>query len=246
MQNSNRDKTLTVPLDNISTIFFDFGNTLGYSTRSVSEVWVEAAVEHGLVLQQDILLEAMMAADQIYNPKVYEYRGRMPEFWGLYDAFVLDRLGIADRDGSLSRAVNSAFLDAEALFRVFPETHSVLSELKKRGYVLGTISNNTDEMLDRMKSLDLTRYFDTIRHFILLRKIARRVEDPDVLHLVKQIIKAGGKIGVPQGGPFSPLAANIYLNEVDWYFDSIRQRTTEGEYRSIYTKKKTRRRSKLC
>ena len=40
-----------------------------------------------------------------------------------------------------------------------------------------------------------------------------------VLHLVKQIIKAGGKIGVPQGGPFSPLAANIYLNEVDWFFD---------------------------
>jgi hypothetical protein len=39
---------------------------------------------------------------------------------------------------------------------------------------------------------------------------------------VKQIIKAGGKIGVPQGGPFSPLAANIYLNEVDWFFDAIR------------------------
>ena len=81
--------------------------------------------------------------------------------------------------------------------------------------------------------VDLSRYFDTIRHFILLRKIARRVEDPDVLHLVKQIIKAGGKIGVPQGGPFSPLAANIYLNEVDWYFDAIRQRTTEGEYEQV-------------
>jgi RNA-directed DNA polymerase len=33
------------------------------------------------------------------------------------------------------------------------------------------------------------------------------------MHLVKQSIKVGGKLGVPQGGPFSPLAANIYLNE---------------------------------
>jgi hypothetical protein len=36
------------------------------------------------------------------------------------------------------------------------------------------------------------------------------------------------KVGVPQGGPFSPLAANIYLNEVDWFFDATR-RKTQGE-----------------
>jgi retron-type reverse transcriptase len=63
--------------------------------------------------------------------------------------------------------------------------------------------------------VDLSRYFDTIQHSILLERIARRVQDPAVMHLVKQILKAGGKVGVPQGGPFSPLAANIYLNEVD-------------------------------
>lgn len=47
--------------------------------------------------------------------------------------------------------------------------------------------------------VDLSNYFDTIRYDILLGKIARRVQDPQVLHLVKQILKAGGKIGVPQG-----------------------------------------------
>ncbi|MGD0318777.1 MAG: HAD family hydrolase [Nitrososphaerales archaeon] len=155
---------MTAYLDNINTVFFDFGNTLGYSTLSVLEAWVAAAAERGIVLQQDALLEAMKAADQIYSPKVYEYRGRMPEFWGLYDACVLDRLGIADGDGSLSRAVGSAFLDAGRLFRVFPETHPVLSELKQRGYSLGIISNNTDEMLDRMKSLGLVGYFDTVTY----------------------------------------------------------------------------------
>jgi RNA-directed DNA polymerase len=54
-----------------------------------------------------------------------------------------------------------------------------------------------------------------------------------VLHLVKQSLKAGGKIGVPQGGPFSPLAANIYLNEVDWAFDTIRRQTAQGPYEAI-------------
>jgi hypothetical protein len=42
-----------------------------------------------------------------------------------------------------------------------------------------------------------------------------------------------GTIGVPQGGPFSPLAANIYLNEVDWYFDAIRRKTAEGNYEAV-------------
>jgi len=50
---------------------------------------------------------------------------------------------------------------------------------------------------------------------------------------VKQVIKAAGKIGVPQGGPFSPLAANIYLNEVDWTFDAIRRKTAEGNYEAV-------------
>jgi group II intron reverse transcriptase/maturase len=81
--------------------------------------------------------------------------------------------------------------------------------------------------------VDLSRYFDTIRHSVLLDKIAQRIRDPQVMHLVKQIIKVGGKLGVPQGGPFSPLAANIYLNEVDWFFDAIRRKTAEGDYEAI-------------
>jgi len=81
--------------------------------------------------------------------------------------------------------------------------------------------------------VDLSRYFDTIRQSVLLDKIAKRVQDPEVLHLVKQILKVGGKVGVPQGGPFSPLAANIYLNELDWTFDAIRRKTAEGPYEEV-------------
>jgi RNA-directed DNA polymerase len=81
--------------------------------------------------------------------------------------------------------------------------------------------------------VDLSSYFDNIRHSVLLDKIAKRVEDPQVLHLIKQILKVGGNIGVAQGGPLSPLAANIYLNEVDWAFDAIRRKTAEGNYEAV-------------
>jgi retron-type reverse transcriptase len=81
--------------------------------------------------------------------------------------------------------------------------------------------------------VDLSRYFDTVRHPILLDKIAKRVQDPEVMHLVKQILKAAGKIGVPQGGPFSPPAANIYLTEIDWMFEAIRRKTAQGPYEAV-------------
>ncbi len=54
-----------------------------------------------------------------------------------------------------------------------------------------------------------------------------------MLKLIKQIIKATGKVGVPQGGPLSPLVANIYLNEVDWAFDRIRRQTAQGPYEAV-------------
>jgi RNA-directed DNA polymerase len=108
-------------------------------------------------------------------------------------------------------------------FRPRRSPHHALAEVRRS--VLRRMSTIID--------VDLSRYFDTIRQSVLLDKIARRIQDPWVLRLVKQIIKVGGKVGVPQGGPFSPLAANIYLNEVDWFFEAIRRKTTEGNYEAV-------------
>ena len=98
-------------------------------------------------------------------------------------------------------------------FRPGRSPHRALAEVRR------SVMRRMSTVID----VDLSRYFDTIRHSVLLDKIAKRVRDPQVLHLVKQIIKVGGKLGVPQGGPVSPLAANIYLSEVDWTFDAIRR-----------------------
>ncbi len=108
-------------------------------------------------------------------------------------------------------------------FRPKRSPHQALAEVRRS--VLRRMSTVID--------VDLTQYFDNIQHAKLLEAIAKRIEDPQVMHLIKQIIKVGGKIGVPQGGPFSPLAANIYLNKLDWYFDSIRRKTAEGPYEAI-------------
>jgi len=108
-------------------------------------------------------------------------------------------------------------------FRPKRSPHRALAEVRR------SVTRRMSTVID----VDLSRYFDTIRHSVLLDKIAKRIQDPPVMHLVKQIIKAGGEVGVPQGGPFSPLAANIYLNEVDWFFDAIRRKTAEGNYEAV-------------
>ena len=52
--------------------------------------------------------------------------------------------------------------------------------------------------------LDLSSYFDTVRHHIVLEKVAQRVKDDDVLHLLKMILRSSGKRGLPQGGVMTP------------------------------------------
>jgi len=46
--------------------------------------------------------------------------------------------------------------------------------------------------------VDLKSYFDTVVHSILLEKIATRVDDKDVMHVLKLILKTSGKLGIPQ------------------------------------------------
>src|SRR5678816_2002073 len=80
---------------------------------------------------------------------------------------------------------------------------------------------------------DLRSYFDTVRHHIVLEKVARRVDDEAVLWLLKLLLDATGKQGVPQGGVISPLLSNLYLNEVDKMLERAKEVTRRERWAAI-------------
>ena len=72
--------------------------------------------------------------------------------------------------------------------------------------------------------LDIEKYFDTVNHDKLISTLRERINDKTTLHLIRTFLKAGimedglvkpNKLGVPQGGPLSPILSNIYLDKFD-------------------------------
>ena len=84
--------------------------------------------------------------------------------------------------------------------------------------------SNIDEGYKYVVDMDLEKYFDTVNQSKLVEVLSRTVKDGRVISLIHKYLRAGvvvrkrfeeTEIGVPQGGPLSPLLSNIMLNELD-------------------------------
>lgn len=81
-----------------------------------------------------------------------------------------------------------------------------------------------DEGYQWVIDLDIEKYFDTVNHDKLISTLREQINDKTTLHLIRSFLKAGimedglvkpNKLGVPQGGPLSPILSNIYLDKFD-------------------------------
>lgn len=142
---------------------------------------------------------------------------------------VEDRLLQAAVSRLLTPIYEADFLDCSYGFRPGRTAHQALAEV--RAAVITGAAQWVAEA-------DIKSYFDTIDHTWLMRMVELRIGDPWILRLIRKWLKAGileqGSVttpeaGTPQGGPLSPLLANIYLHYVlDLWFTRVVQRRCQG------------------
>ena len=91
------------------------------------------------------------------------------------------------------------------------------------------VLNNLNSGYDWVIDLDIEKYFDTVNHDKLISILREKVNDKRTLHLIRSFLKAGvmvnglvspTELGVPQGGPLSPILSLIYLDKFDKELES--------------------------
>lgn len=107
-----------------------------------------------------------------------------------------------------------AFSEHSYGFRPDRSAHDAMEE------VLMHLNEGYEWVID----LDIEKYFDTVNHDRLISCIREKVNEKEVLHLIRRFLKAGimedgviqkSEAGTPQGGPLSPILSNIYLDKMD-------------------------------
>ena len=127
---------------------------------------------------------------------------------------VLDRLIQQATAQVLTPTFDPGFSASSFGFRPNRSAHGAVRQLReylRQGYRIAV-------------DIDLAKFFDTVNHDLLMTIVGRRVRDKRVLALIGRYLRAGvevagrlekTRLGVPQGGPLSPLLANILLDHLD-------------------------------
>lgn len=131
---------------------------------------------------------------------------------------VIDRLVQQAVAQELSREFEPIFSDNSYGFRPNRSAHDAIRK------VIANANDGYEYVID----LDLAKFFDTVNHSKLLQVLSETIKDGRVISLIHKFLRAKimdeGKvttptIGTPQGGPVSPVLANILLNELDKELD---------------------------
>ena len=185
------------------------GGSAGVDGRSV-EATAEYLREHWSRLKRELL-------NGTYRPEPVR-RVAIPKPGGgereLGIPTVVDRLIQQALLQVLQPRIDPQFSDHSYGFRPGRRAHDAI--VRAQGYVEAGYRIVVD--------VDLEKFFDRVNHDVLMNRLARRISDKAVLRLIRHYLDAGvmaqGVViarheGTPQGGPLSPLLANVLLDEVD-------------------------------
>lgn len=127
---------------------------------------------------------------------------------------VLDRLIQQAIVQALTPLFDPGFSESSHGFRPKRSAHGAAKQVQR------TIRRGYRFVVD----MDLSKFFDRVQHDVLMSRLARKVSDKRLLRLIGRYLRAGVMVdgilqathdGTPQGGPMSPLLANILLDDLD-------------------------------